>query len=175
MKQEIKLFPNVFTSVLEHHSCKNNCMKAFHSLGCLEQILAYFVTFNTWSVKYFFFNVSSLMEIKTVFTTSVQREKRHFSVLPLFSPKKICSYPLQNKETVNTSWFLFGFPVRMQEEGQVNTQFLQYSIFYLSGDVRHHYFSFKVYSIGAFSLTEPVEKDTDKLLKQKEMHRDLTV
>lgn len=49
-------------------------------------------------------------------------------------------------------------------------------LFHLSSDVRHHHhFSFKGYSIGAFSLTEPVEKDTDKLLKQRDRHRDLIV
>lgn len=47
-------------------------------------------------------------------------------------------------------------------------------LFHPSGDVRHHHnFSFKGYSIGAFSPTEPAEKDTDKLLKQRDRHRDL--
>lgn len=48
MKQEIKLFSNVINTVLEHHSFKNNYMKAFHWLESLEEILAYFVTVDTW-------------------------------------------------------------------------------------------------------------------------------
>lgn len=47
MKQEIKLFSDVITTVLEQHRFKNNCMKAFHSVESLKEILADFVTVDT--------------------------------------------------------------------------------------------------------------------------------
>lgn len=115
------------------------------------------------------------IQIKAVFTAGVWNKKQFF-LPPVFS-QEISVAIHYNKEKLNISIGLISAWLFCKDARGEAGEYSILPLFLsrLSGDARHHHnFCFKGYSIFSFPLTEPVEKDSDKLLKWRDRHRDST-
>lgn len=115
------------------------------------------------------------IQIKAVFTAGVWNKKQFF-LPPVFS-QEISVAIHYNKEKLNISIGLISAWLFCKDARGEAGEYSILPLFLsrLSGDARHHHnFYFKGYSIFSFPLTEPVEKDSDKLLKWRDRHRDST-